>query len=391
MERNHTQFSLIIPILHYPPVIGGFEVFLENVAERISQRTPVYIITGKVAETPRYEDKGNVHITRTASLYALTDFSYSSYWYVLTALPFLFWKTLMKVKKEQRALMHANGFFSGLVCYFVSLVTGVPYVMTIQSADFTIYHPEARFVVRLQMAVERAIYGRARVCHAVSTDLCAHYKRQGIGACVMIPNGVETNVFKPLKSEDRERVRDVFGLPQHKHVVVTTSRLEHKNGVQDLIVAVSKLPDVYLAVVGNGSKRAELEALAREHSVADRVLFLGQVLHERVGELVASADVYARTPLSEGFGIVFLEAMAAQVPVVATPVGGIPDFLEDGVTGLFATAGDPESIAKTLSRALTDVELRGKLIENGSRLVSERYDWDQITSRLEGEVYARAL
>ncbi len=360
-------------------------------AERLSATTPVYIITGRVHGVPSHETKGNLSIARTASLYELKDLSYSSYWYVLSALPVLFWQTVRAVRKLRHPLIHANGFFSGLVCYFVSLVTGVPYVITIQSADFTIYHPEARFVVRLQMAVERAIYKRARVCHAVSNDLCVHYKRQGIEHAVMIPNGVEMNVFKPIRGDEKQRVRGAFGLPLDKPVIVTTSRLEHKNGVQDLIVAVSKLPGVYLAIAGDGSRRAELEMLAREHNAADRILFLGHVMHEKVGELVACADVYARTPLSEGFGIVFLEAMAAHVPVVATPVGGIPDFLKDGVTGLFGETENADSIAQALSRALTDEALRASLIANASALVAETYDWDAITKRLYDEVYMTAL
>jgi len=380
------KHSLIFPILHYPPVIGGFEVFLENVVKRLAKEQDVFVVTGKVAGVPSHVE-GRLHIDRSASLYPLKDFSYSSYWYVLSALPFLFLKTVRLVRRVERPLIHANGFFSGLVAYFVSLTTDVPYVITIQSADFTIYHPEARFIMRLQMAVERAIYKRARACHAVSNDLCAHYKRQGINQCVMIPNGVETDVFKPLRDDEKRRVRDVFNLPQDKRLIVTTSRLEHKNGVQDLIVAVAKLSDVYLAIAGDGSKRAALEALAREHNVADRVLFLGHVMHEKVGALVAAADVYARTPLAEGFGIVFLEAMAAEVPVVATPVGGISDFLENGVTGLFGETGNADSIAHALQRVLTDESLRASLIANASALVAETYDWDHIVRRIQKEMY----
>ncbi len=384
------KHSLIFPILHYPPVIGGFEVFLENVVERLAKEEDVYVITGKVSGVPS-QQKGRLHIDRSASLFPLTDFSYSSYWYVLTALPFLFFKTIHAARRVEKPLVHANGFFSGLVAYFVSLTTGVPYVLTIQSADFSVYHPEARFITRLQMAVERAIYRRARVCHAVSNDLCEHYRRQGRKECVMIPNGVETNVFMPLDEEGKRRVRDAFGLPRDKHLVVTTSRLEHKNGVQDLISAVSKLPDACLAIAGDGSRRGELETLARTLGIASRIKFLGHVLHEKVGELVACADAYARTPLAEGFGIVFLEAMAARVPVVATPVGGIPDFLEDGVTGLFGKTGDPTSIADALSRILTDEKLRASLIANASALVTNNYNWDTITKRLISEVYARVV
>lgn len=385
------RFTLIIPILHYPPVIGGIEVFVQNIAQRLSQDMDIRIITGRVAGTPTRETDGRLHIDRTASLYPLSNLSYSSYWYVLTALPILFFQTVRAVRKTSRPLLHANGFFSGIVCMCVSFFTHVPYVITIQSADFTIYHPEARFLVRLQMAVERAVYRRARVCHAVSNDLCKHFRNQGVSTCVMIPNGVETDVFKPLDEAGKRRVRETYKVPLDAKLVVTTSRLEHKNGVQDLIAAVAKIPDAHLIVAGDGSRRVSLEALAREHGIKQRVTFLGHVLHEKVGELVASADVYARTPLSEGFGIVFLEAMAAGVPVVATPVGGIPDFLEDGVTGVFARAGDPDSIAQALSKILSDETLRLSLIKNGAERIATTYNWDTIARRVNEEVFASAV
>ncbi len=391
MERNHNNIQLIIPILHYPPVIGGIEVFVENIARRLAASMDIQIITGKVYGTPRHETFHRLHIARVASLYALKNLSYSSYWYVLSALPILFWKTIRAVRHASRPLMHANGFFSGIVCMCVYFCTRVPYVITIQSADFSIYHPEARFFTRLQMAVERCVYRYAKVCHAVSNDLCTHYKNQGVQTCVMIPNGVEADIFKPLSDAEKDRVRKEYGVSSPAHVIVTTSRLEHKNGVQNLIAALQDIPDAYLIVAGDGSRRAELEVSAKTLGVEKRISFVGHVLHEKVGELVACADVYARTPLSEGFGIVFLEAMAAGVPVVATPVGGIPDFVTDGVTGLLAHPDDPHSIAHALTRILSDETLRKQLIANASKMVEEKYGWDVITNRIEKEVFKPAV
>jgi glycogen(starch) synthase len=386
-----------MPVLHYPPVLGGFEVFLENIAERVGKTTDIFILTGRVAGVPGEEVRKRLRILRTASLCTLRDLSYSSYWYVFSSLPVLLFQTLRLIRKEHITLMHANGFFSGLVCSAASALSGVPYVMTIQSADFTIYHPEARlnFIVWLQAALERRVYARAVICHAVSNDLCTHYRNQGRLDAVMIPNGVETNFFRPAPPDERKAIRSRYDIPDDAPVVATISRLEHKNGVHDLIDAIAFLskrhPGIRLVIAGDGSQRGYLEKKVAGHGLVGRVLFLGGVPKAAVGVIIASADVFSRTPLSEGFGISFLEGMAAGVPVVATPVGGIPDFLEDGVTGLFAEAGSPESIASAIDRALTDKKLCSALVANGLKLIREKYDWDIIAERFYTEIYQKVL
>ncbi|MTV61434.1 glycosyltransferase, partial [Streptococcus pneumoniae] len=94
------------------------------------------------------------------------------------------------------------------------------------------------------------------------------------------------------------------------------------------------------------------------------------------------ADVFVRHSLSEGLGIAFLEAMACDVPVVATPVGGIVDFIEDGKTGILTRVNDVENLSNKIGQILIDVDLKRKLIENGRKLIIERYDWDGIAQKI---------
>lgn len=374
-----------MPVVHYPPVIGGFEVFLENIAERVGRDTDFFVLTGKVAGAPRRERKDRLRIFRTASFWELGDTSTGSYLYIFSSLILLFFQSLRVIKRENISVLHANGFFNGFVCLLLKKVTGVPYVMTIQSADFTIYHPGAlyKLISGAQGFVERAIYRNASVCHGVSHDLCKHFRNQGVEECVMIPNGVEMDLFRPLSGEERKAVRREYGIPEEKKVVVNVSRLEYKNGVGDVIDAVRELSrEVVLVVVGDGSLRDDLEVKAENIGVADRVHFLGGMDREDVGRVVGALDVFVRTPYSEGFGIVFLEAMAAEVPVVATEVGGITDFVVEGQTGLFAKVGNSEDIARCISDLLEKQDLRESIISNAKDLVEEKYNWDHIASRV---------
>jgi len=130
----------------------------------------------------------------------------------------------------------------------------------------------------------------------------------------------------------------------------------------------------------------ELESLTVELGVSDRIIFAGDIYYEDLPGYLSMADVFARPSYSEGLGNAFLEAMAVGVPIIGTRVGGIVDFLENGVTGLFCEVGDQEDLAKRIKMVLSDVDLRKRLIENGRELVKRRYSWQSISDKFR-EIY----
>lgn len=103
---------------------------------------------------------------------------------------------------------------------------------------------------------------------------------------------------------------------------------------------------------------------------------------QEVPKYLAVSDIFVRPSLSEGLGNSFLEAMAAGLPVVATPVGGIPDFLRDGETGLFCEVKNPKSIAEKVKILLVNKVLREKIIKNAQEMVLRDYDWDLIAGKM---------
>ncbi len=117
-------------------------------------------------------------------------------------------------------------------------------------------------------------------------------------------------------------------------------------------------------------------------NLGERALFLGTVPNGELPAYLHISNVFCRPSLSEGLGISFIEAMAARIPVIATNVGGIPDFLEDGVTGLFCEVKNPRSIAEKISLLFNDREMSGALIENAARMVAEKYDWNLVTEKM---------
>ena len=116
----------------------------------------------------------------------------------------------------------------------------------------------------------------------------------------------------------------------------------------------------------------------------DKVVFINNVPYEDLPGYYALADVFVRPSLSEGFGNVFIEAMAAGVPIIATPVGGILDFLREGETGWFCKVKNPQSIREKVQYVLDDKnkEEVNRVVANARRMVEEEYDWDKITEKM---------
>lgn len=387
--------KILMPVLHYHPVIGGFEIFIKTVCEKLSKTDDIFVVTGKVASCPRKEKKQGLRIYRNASLYELKDYSYSSYIYILTMIPFLFLYSWFLIKKEKIEVLHAQGFFSGVICLLLKKVTGVPYVLTIQSADFTIYHSEIKFnaVVHWQSALEKKVYKEAKICHAVSFDLQKHFANQGRSDAAMIPNGVETDIFTPIDSEKKEQVRKKLHVTT-RYFVSCLSRLQEKNGTHTLVEAMAvlakKRKDISCYIIGDGVERQRIEQLIKEHSLEDSVFLVGHILHNEVGEYIAASDVFVRPSLAEGFGIVYIEAMACDVPIIATPVGGIVDFLKDEETGLFCEVENPQDLADKIEKLVDNKELAKKIVINSRNMIEKQYSWDSITKEV-GTLYEKAV
>jgi glycosyltransferase involved in cell wall biosynthesis len=262
------------------------------------------------------------------------------------------------------------------------------FLLTLQEGDPLEHY--AKRAGRLEW-LHRKVFSRAVAVQAISRFLADWSVKMGFaGIPEIVPNGVDVERFTSRISEDdRRRIRSSLGFAHDDVVLVTVSRLSLKNGVDDIIRSLSHLPPYFKAcIVGEGEDKEKLTALTAQKGLKDRVVFAGHRGHDEVPGILQASDVFVRPSLSEGLGNSFLEAMAAGIPIIGTPVGGIPDFLTDGVTGLFCQVRDPESVARAAMRLRTEPGLREMLVANGTMLVRERYGWDGIAKRI-GEMLER--
>ncbi|MBI2625988.1 MAG: glycosyltransferase family 4 protein [Candidatus Nealsonbacteria bacterium] len=360
---------ILMPVLHYYPVIGGLETWTQNIAERLSPKAEVFVVTSRVADSAKNEVKNGVKIFRT-SLFNLGDLSYSSPVHILTALPFIFFKSFLLILSQKIDLLHCQGFLGSCMGYCLSKITGMPYIVTVQRLE------EKNFFKKI-------VYRKANVCIAASSAIQKYFEEIGCSNIEVIPNGVDLKRFENLKKQQKD-----------DFMVMTVARLEKVKGIDYLIGAFARpgllgRPGLKLLVIGDGSERNNLERLTKELNLEDKVKFVGQIPPEGIPEYLAMADCFVLPSLKEGFGIAVLEAMAAGVPVVASRVGGILDIVEDKKTGLLVEPGNVEDISQSIQRIFQDSALKEQLINNAMTEL-KRYDWQDIAEKVY-KIYQKSI
>lgn len=205
---------------------------------------------------------------------------------------------------------------------------------------------------------------------------------------VQIAPGIDTSNFTP---RDSQRLRAELGI-EARPTIVSVGRLVHRKGQDRLVEALPKIkaaiPQVALVFIGEGPHRGVLDKLIKRHCLEDDVFFLGRIEYSKLAEYISVGDVFAMPSRSrlfglevEGLGIVYLEASATGLPVLAGDSGGAPDAVLEGETGLVVDGNDIEAISTSLIRMLQDRELQKKMSERGREWVVENWRWSIWSER----------
>ncbi|MFA5185802.1 MAG: glycosyltransferase family 4 protein [Patescibacteria group bacterium] len=360
----------------YFPLVGGAEVAMKEVTDRLPGRE-LHLVCAKIQSgLKRTEKIGNVTVHRCG-------FGKPVDKYLLPILGVMRAVRIARAKDVDCiwSLMASYGGFTALAYTWVRPRTKL--LLTLQEGDPLEHY--AKRAGRLQFLHEK-IFKRADAIQAISNFLAEWAMKMGFkGKPEVIPNGVDIAKFtQRIPFEKRMELRTGFGFSENDIVLVTASRLSLKNGIDDLIRSLSYLPPNFKTLIaGDGEDRDKLRVLAEQKGLTERVVFLGSRSHDELPAILQSADIFVRASLSEGLGNSFLEAMAAGLPIIGTPVGGIPDFLTDGETGVFCKPRDPESIAAAAKRIQEEPGLKERIVRQGEALVKEKYGWEGIAQRID--------
>jgi len=404
MESMAQKRVLIFALAYYPDAVGGAEVALKEITDRIASEEIVFdMVTIRFNSLlPAYERIGNVNIYRVGftkagpSISDLGKFPLVINKYLFPFMGFLKARSLHRKNAYDGiwAMMANHAGFAAL--FFKMWYPNVRFLLTLQEGDPIEY---IKHRVRFVSPLFKRIFERANFVQSISTYLANFARSMGYnGDLEVVPNAVNISHFsKEYSTEELYILRRKLGKKEGDIFLITTSRMVRKNAI-DVIIRSLTLLDAHVKflILGIGPDEEMLRELARSQGVADRIQFLGQILHTEMPKYLKVSDIFIRPSRSEGLGNSFLEAMAAGLPVIATPVGGIPDFLFDPdanpdhePTGLFASVDDPASIARQVNRLLNDNVLRMKLFTNGRTLVIEKYDWDLVARSMRERVFEK--
>ncbi|MBI1923530.1 glycosyltransferase [Candidatus Poribacteria bacterium] len=199
-----------------------------------------------------------------------------------------------------------------------------------------------------------------------------------------IINGVDTQKFSVFSN--KERLKNTLGKSPDDVVIGTVGRLvpvkDYSTFLKALQILLKAGKEFHAIFVGDGPLNGELQCLANELRLSKNVTFLGN--RHDIPDLLNTMDIFVLTSLHEGISNTILEAMACGLPVVATNVGGTPEIVEDGKTGILVSVQNPDELAGVIEILIENKELRGKMGKQGRRRVEENFSLERMVKNYEG-------
>jgi len=356
--------KILVFTLAYFSFVGGAEIALREVATRLKGKYEFQIVTARMKSLPTTEIMDGVLVHRIG---------FGIQW--LDKLLFLPCAILYGLFHRADIVFGLLENQAALAARFVAWMQDAKCIINLQSGDTEEWMKKKLGIFYF---LYNWVYGKGPQYVVLSRYLKERAIQHGVpaGNITIIPNGVDTKTFscKGKRTEKRKNI-------------ITASRLTLKNAVDDIIRAFplvkKQIPNAVLTICGTGEDESKLKKLAGELNIFKDVRFVGLVPYKELPKYLCNADVFVRPSLSEGFGNSFVEALACGVPIIGTPVGGIPDFLVDRKTGLFCKVRNPEDLAEKIKLLLKNRKLSQTIVKNGQKMVREKYEWSNIAKQFD--------
>ena len=287
------------------------------------------------------------------------------------------------LKEVQPDILHTYLLHSNVLGRIVGRLTGVPKIIgserTIGQAGYW-----GRFLTKLTNPLTDAVEVNSQTGAAVIENSLG-VPREKIR---LIRSGVDLDEYS--KPTGKTKVRKELDLSQDQHLVLYIGRLRAVKGVEfglrAFALAKDKRPNLYMTLAGEGEQLCDLQQLSNDLRINDHVKFLG--VRNDSPDLLSAADSILMPSLKEGFPRTAIEAMAAGKPIVATRVGGTPEAIIDGETGILVPATDIYAMATALISLVDNASLRQQFGAAGTKLVREKFSIDSYVKRLD-ELYCQ--
>ena len=371
MENVYKKILLVTN--DFGPRAGGIETFVIGLLERIKGHE-VTVFTSQQGDTSVYDqqwiDKFGVRVIRDQSKILLPS------WRVTRA--------AKKIVAAKNINVVVFGAAAPLALMSPSLrKSGVKKIIALTHGHevwWAKIFPFRLAIKRIGKNVDHLTYLGEFTRQAISKPLT----RKSATEMVKIAPGIDTAHFIP--QPDAMQKREELGL-QDKKIIISVGRLVHRKGQDNLIQAMpavlKKIPNAHLLLVGEGPYKKHLEKLVMKSSLEQNVTFAGRIMYDRLPSYLSAADLFAMPSRSrffglevEGLGIVYLEASACGIPVVAGNSGGAPDAVLEGVTGLCVDGTNIEQITAAIVEICSDAERASHMGAAGRNWIVNQWRWD---------------
>jgi len=318
--------------------------------------------------------------------------------YQLLGIPYVMmgWRAGVRLaRSEPFDIVHVHWPFPhGPIGLAAARTCGARVVMTCHGAEFAM--ARRRSWTRLLL---RDALLRADLLLANSSDTARHIEALSGRSAQVLPFGSTVRALEPAPAGDVGAVSTAPARRKRENVsrVLFTGRLIQRKGVEYLLRAVPLVlarRQAEFIITGDGDQRPRLESISRSLQLGDAVRFLGFVSNEQLDAQYAKCDVWVNPAIiddngdTEGLGVGAIEAYAHHKPVVASDVGGIPDAVQHGVTGLLVPEKNEQELANAILALLDDPQRASQMADAGFRFAQDTFDWDKLTMRLEDMYYA---
>ncbi|NHJ84752.1 MAG: glycosyltransferase family 4 protein [Asgard group archaeon] len=378
------SLSVLMLSWEFPPFkVGGLAAHVYDLSKMLVKKGyEIHVLTCSFPGAPDYELLDGVHVHRFDA-------------YEIPAPEFLQWDLNMNILMERKAIeiiqnynvdiLHAHDWLVASAAIGLKHLFRKPLLATIHSLERgrrNGLHNDGQMMIDQieNLLVQEAWHNI--VCSQYMQSLCHFSFRFPNDKMTIIPNGVRYDDFSiELSADEKSKHHKKYANPNEK-IVAYIGRLVPEKGVNILLGAVKSVlkecPNTKFVIAGEGWHRSELERIAKELNINDKVLFTGYLSDEDFLPYFNVADILVVPSTYEPFGIVALEGMATKTPVIVSDVGGLSEIIDHQWTGMKVPADNSHALAESIIELLKNTELRKRIIKNSIDKLKHVYDWSII-------------
>lgn len=366
----------------FPPLVGGAENANLQLAKHLRKKgIDFHVMTTRFKPTwPKAETMEDIPVRRYPSWFPsgiplFTDLAHSLY-------PFAFLPTWLD--HLQPSILHIHYlYYSGYAAWQWAKSRKCPYVLTLAGDDVTDPHRSpCSYFKSLHRRMVREASGVAIPTPYLKEVLEENFNAQSKKMRV-IPWGVDLGQFAP--SPEKHALREKFNLPSDGMVIVSVQRLHMRKGIQILLRALELLRQrdarFTMLLVGEGSERSLIEKTVESLNLKDHVRLLGRISEDELPKVYQAADIFAMHSYHEGFGLVYLEAMASGLPIITTRSAGSQAIIKEEENGFLVPAGNAEAFADVILKLFGNASMRKQMGEQSRKIAEQTYGWPVIADR----------